>query len=100
MDVVEMLLISLPIMFPVIVGLGYDPIWFGIRMIVAREMAVITLPVGVNPFGMQSIAPRGTTLGDVATGSAPFVGVLRLLFGLLILFPEIAMWLPSTMIGP
>jgi len=98
-DVIGMLLISLPIMFPVVIELGLDPIWFGIIMIVSSEMALITPPVGVNLFVIQGIAPKGTTLGDVAIGSAPFVVVLWIFLLILIFFPDIAMWLPSTMIA-
>ena len=99
MDVMAMLFISLPIFMPIVVELGYHPVWWGIIMIVACEMALITPPVGVNLFVIKGIAPRGTTLMDVALGAAPFVLVLWVFLGLLVAFPEIVMWLPNRMKG-
>ena len=97
MDVMALLFISLPITVPIVVSLGYDPVWWGIIVIVSCEMALITPPVGVNLFVIQSVAPRGTKLADVAWGAAPFVGVLWVFLALLIAFPGIVMWLPELM---
>ena len=71
--------------------------WWGIIVIVSCEMALITPPVGVNLFVIQGVAPKGTKLGDVAWGAAPFVGVLWVFLALLIAFPDIVMWLPNLM---
>jgi C4-dicarboxylate transporter DctM subunit len=98
MDVLALLLISLPITLPIILSLGYDPIWWGIMVIVSCEMALITPPVGVNLFVIQGIAPKGTSLADVALGAAPFVGILWVFIGLLIAFPDIVMFLPNVML--
>jgi tripartite ATP-independent transporter DctM subunit len=97
MEVMGLLLISLPITFPVIVELGYDPIWWGILVIVSIEMSLITPPVGINLFIIKGIAPRGTTMSDIILGTMPFVGLLWVFVGLLIAFPDIVMWLPNVL---
>ena len=99
MDAIAMLLITIPIFVPMVLAMGYHPVWFGIIMIVACEMGMITPPVGIHLFVIQGIAPKGTTLADVALGAAPYVGIIWLLFLLMIAFPDIAMWLPSLMRG-
>lgn len=97
MDVLALLLISIPITVPIIQGIGYDPVWWGIIVVVSCEMALITPPVGVNLFVIHGIAPEGTTFSDVSMGAAPFVAVLWVFLGLLIAFPEVVMFLPNLM---
>jgi C4-dicarboxylate transporter DctM subunit len=98
MDVLALLLISLPITLPIILSLGYDPVWWGIMVLVSCEMALDTPPVGVSLIVIQGVAPKGTSLTDVALGAAPFVGILWVFIGLLLSFPEIVMFLPNAMI--
>jgi C4-dicarboxylate transporter DctM subunit len=95
METLSMMITTIPIVAPVMFGLGFDPIWFGIIVIILIEMALITPPVGLNLFVVQSLRKHGT-LNDVIAGSAPFVGVMILLIVLLTLFPGIALWLPGT----
>lgn len=94
MDVVSVILIATPLLLPVIKSMGYDPIWFGIVMAIACEMAVITPPVGLNLFVIKGISPESVSLGDVVYGSAPFVGVLLLALALFTAFPGLVLWLP------
>ncbi len=94
METLSMMITTIPIVAPVMIGLGFDPIWFGIVLIVLVEMALITPPVGLNLFVVQSLRSRGT-LNDVIIGSMPFVGSMVLLIVLLTIFPGIALWLPS-----
>lgn len=97
LDVIALIMIAVPIFLPVVIGAGYDAVWFGIIMVIAAEMALCTPPVGVNLFVIQGIAPPGTSLMTVARGAAPFIGVIWILLLLLIFFPEIITWLPSKM---
>lgn len=97
MDVLALLLISVPISLPIILKLGYDPVWWGILVIVSSETCLVTPPVGLNLFVIKGIAPEGTTLTDVAMGAAPFIGVIWGFNFLLIFFPDIAMWLPHVL---
>ncbi len=94
METLSMMITTIPIVAPVMIGLGFDPIWFGIVLIVLVEMALITPPVGLNLFVVQSLRSRGT-LNDVIIGSTPFVAVMVLLIVMLTAFPGIALWLPS-----
>ncbi|WP_019169977.1 TRAP transporter large permease [Pseudaminobacter salicylatoxidans] len=90
----SIMLITVPIIVPVVVAAGYDTIWFGVVMTLLLEAALITPPVGVNLFVVQSVRGRGS-LADVMIGAAPFVLTIMLMIGLLLAFPGIALWLPS-----
>ena len=94
METLSMMVATVPIITPVIVSLGFDPVWFGVIIILLIETAMITPPVGINLFVVQGARGRGAIL-DVMIGSAPFVLTLIIMIVLLVLFPEIAMWLPN-----
>lgn len=94
MDTLAMLITTAPLVVPVIVALGFDPLWFGVILIVLCEMGQITPPFGMNLFVVQSIRNKGNFL-DVVYGALPFCAVLLLLIALLIVFPQIALWLPT-----
>jgi TRAP-type C4-dicarboxylate transport system permease large subunit len=95
METLSMMVATVPIVAPVVFALGYDPIWFGILVILLIETAMITPPVGINLFVVQGLRKRGS-LNDVIIGSAPFVVTLLVMIGLLVAFPDIAMLLPRT----
>jgi len=97
MDGLAILMVSMPLFIPIIVNLGFDPVWFGILVTVNIEIALITPPVALNLF-LVSGTFRVPTY-DVIRGVAPFLGVLIVFLGLLIAFPQISLWLPSMMIG-
>ena len=77
------------------IGLGYDPVWLGIMIIILVEAALITPPVGMNLFVVQSLRKSGS-MNDVIVGSLPFVAAMFVMLLLLALFPAIAMWMPTT----
>jgi len=95
METLSMMITTIPIVAPVMFGLGFDPLWFGIIIIILIEMALITPPVGLNLFVVQSLRTHGT-LNDVIAGSVPFVAIMILLILLLTVFPGLALWLPQT----
>jgi tripartite ATP-independent transporter DctM subunit len=97
LEELSVMIIMLPILFPLVTGLGFDPVWFGIVMIVWLEMGFITPPVGINLFVIQGVA-RGSRMRDIAVGSTPFVLLLVLLVVILFLIPDLALWLPRQMI--
>jgi C4-dicarboxylate transporter, DctM subunit len=97
LEELSVMIIMLPILFPLVTGLGFDPVWFGIVMIVWLEMGFITPPVGINLFVIQGVA-RGSSMRDIAVGSTPFVLLLILLVVILFFVPELALWLPRQMI--
>lgn len=95
METLSMLLTTVPVVFPLIVSLGYDPVWFGILITVLMETALITPPIGVNLYVVQGIRRRAGPFNDVARGAAPFVLMMIGLIALLIAHPQIALYLPE-----
>ena len=91
-----MLMMTLPLVFPVIVGLGYDPIWFGIIAVRMAEVAFITPPVGMNVYAVRAVTPD-ITVEDIFKGTFWFLAMDMINIVLLIAFPIIALWLPGTM---
>ena len=98
LEELSVMIIMLPILFPLITGLGFDPIWFGIIMVVWLEIGFITPPVGLNLFVIQGLTP-GATARDMMLGTTPYVVMMILLVALLFLFPDLALWLPRQMTG-
>jgi tripartite ATP-independent transporter DctM subunit len=92
-----MLVLTLPIVFPVIVDLGYDPVWFGVMMVLVLEMGLISPPVGVNVFVVKGFA-EDVPMRQIFAGILPFWVAMLVCLILLVLFPQIALFLPNTMI--
>lgn len=93
-ETLSMMVITIPIVTPIIFSLGYDPVWFGIIMILFVELALITPPVGLNLYIVQA-ARRGEPFSDVLVGVIPYIIVMLLMAVLLIWFPQLALWLPE-----
>jgi C4-dicarboxylate transporter DctM subunit len=98
METLSMMITTIPIVAPVMFQLGFDPIWFGIVIVILIEMALITPPVGLNLFVVQSLR-RGGTLNDTIVGSLPFVAAMFAMLALLAAFPGLALWLPTLVNG-
>ena len=94
MDSMALIVVTLPIFYPVVRKLGFDPIWFGVMIVLLCEMGVITPPVGVNVFVIKGIAPE-VPLGEIFKGIFPFLYALILMAIVIMIVPEIATWLPS-----
>jgi len=95
METLSMMITTIPIVAPVMIALGFDPVWLGILIIILVEAALITPPVGMNLFVVQSLRKSGS-MNDVIIGSLPFVLAMFVMLLLLSLFPGIAMWMPNT----
>jgi len=95
MDQISILLLTIPVFFPLAAQLGYDPVWFGIVVLLALEMSLSTPPFGLLLFLMQGVAPKGTTLGMVARAAAPYLLCDLALMILLLLLPGLALFLPG-----
>ena len=91
-----MLVVTMPVVFPIITGLGFDPIWFGVICVIVIEMGLITPPVGINVFVVKGVA-SGVPMATIFRGVLPFWFAMAACLLLLILFPEIALYLPSQM---
>ena len=96
LDVFGMLVLSIPFVMPVVLALGIDPVWFGVFVVIMAEVALVTPPIGANVFVMRRIAPD-VPMEDIFWGVAPFVLGEFVVILLLVLFPAIALWLPSLM---
>jgi tripartite ATP-independent transporter DctM subunit len=97
MDVLSMMVATIPITFPIVVALGIDPVWFGIFIVLMCELGLITPPVGMNLFVVQGIRPDGGSIRDPIMGALPYVFILLGFTLLLIAFPGIVTWLPGQM---
>ena len=95
LDVWGMLILTIPFTLPIILNLGYDPIWYGVYAVIMAELALITPPVGINVYVMAKMAPD-VPLTKIFRGVAPFFIFTLFLVVLITLFPDIAMWLPRT----
>jgi len=91
--------LTLPILFPLIVSLGYDPIWFGVVVIKLSEIAQVTPPVGLNVFGLKGVAGDDVSIADIYKGIWPYVICDLIVLALLIAIPDIALWLPNLLMG-
>ncbi|MEO1313545.1 MAG: TRAP transporter large permease, partial [Pseudomonadota bacterium] len=98
METLSMLLTTAPLITPIVVALGYDPVWFGILLMVLLETALITPPIGINLYVVQGIRTRGA-ITDVMVGAAPFVVTMFAMIALLLAFPALALWLPGLFYG-
>ena len=96
MDAIGMLLLTLPVVYPAVVALGYDPIWFGIIVVKMAEICLITPPIGLNCFVVNGVRPD-IPLTTVFRGIFPFFLADVVTVGVFIAFPEIILWLPRTM---
>ena len=95
-DTTSMIVLTLPFVLPIIIGLGYDPIWFGVAMVLLVEMGLITPPVGLNVYTLHSFRPE-KPMTEIFAGAMPFLLVMIAMIALLTMFPAIATWLPATM---
>lgn len=94
MDALALITLTIPIFYPAVVALGFDPIWFGVMIVLITEMGVITPPVGVNVYVIKGIA-QDVPLETIFKGIFPFLIALVVMVGILMLFPQVATFLPS-----
>ena len=93
--------LTLPIIFPILVKLGYDPIWFGVIALKLTEIGAITPPVGLNVFAIKGVIPKSmnVSLEQIYKGCFPFILCDLVVLGLIVAFPAIALWLPELLMG-
>jgi hypothetical protein len=97
LDDIAILFLCMPIYVPIIKALGFDPVWFAVLYVMNMQMAYITPPYGLNLFYMKAVAPKEVTLSDIYRSIVPFLGLQAAALVLLIVFPKIALWLPSLL---
>ncbi len=96
MEELTMVLLTIPLFFPIVVSLGFDPVWFGVLIVMIVQIGLISPPVGMNLFVLNALIP-GVRLGQIFSGCWPFVAIMVGVLILLVLFPAISLWLPSLM---
>ena len=94
METLSMMVATVPIIAPIMIKAGYDPIWFGIVIIILMELAMITPPVGINLYVVQGLRKKGK-IDDVIIGTSPFIITMLLMLVILSIWPIIALWLPQ-----
>jgi tripartite ATP-independent transporter DctM subunit len=97
LDPIGIMLLTVPLFFPIIVQLGFDPVWFGVLFVVNMEMAFLTPPFGFNLFYMRSVAPKDVSMLDIYKAVLPFITLQFLALLLMMVFPELITWLPYKM---
>ena len=97
-EALAIIMVVSPIYWPIIQTMGLDPMWFATMLLLNMDMAEITPPYGLSLFVLKAVAPADTTLGDVYRSGIPFLGIQALVMTILILFPPLALWLPSMMV--
>jgi TRAP-type mannitol/chloroaromatic compound transport system permease large subunit len=95
MDVVAIMMITIPIFLPVIEAMGYSSLWFCVLMLINVEVALISPPFGMSLFVMKGVAPVKTEMRDIYIAALPFLGLNLIVMALLLVFPGIALWLPG-----
>ena len=97
LDPIGIMLITLPVFMPVVISLGFDPIWFGILFVINMEIGYMTPPFGFNLFYLKSVVPPGITMGDIYRSVIPFVIVQIIGMGIIMAYPKMATWLPDLL---
>lgn len=95
MDQLSIMMLTLPIFMPLVAHYAFDPVWFGVIMLLALELSLATPPFGLLLYVMVGVSPKGTTIGQVARAALPYILCTLLLVILLTIFPQIALWLPG-----
>ncbi|HSP57833.1 MAG TPA: TRAP transporter large permease [Halomonas sp.] len=95
-DAVSLIVVTTPVLLPLIEALGYDPLWFGIVMVLNLEIAVVTPPVGLNLYALRGVCPE-LSIEEIIRSALPFVGVQFLVLMLFVFFPSLSLWLPGLM---
>lgn len=95
-DSMAMMLLTLSFVMPIILKLGYDPIWWGVTFVLLAEIGLVTPPFGLNLFTIQGVLPKFSVM-YIARASLPFLGVMLLMVWILIVFPDLALWLPRLL---
>ena len=95
LDGLSIMVMTLPITLPLVVAAGWDPVWFGIFLVIMIELGLITPPIGFNLFVLQGIT--GRPIGEIARGAFPFFLLMLLSAVMITFFPGIALWLPEVL---
>ena len=96
-DQISQMMLTIPIFVPLAISLNFDPVWFGVIVVLALEISTTTPPFGLLLFVMMGVAPPGTTFSQVVYAGLPYIGCAFVLLALLIAVPEVVLFLPGLM---
>ncbi len=96
-DGISMMLMTLPFVYPIVLGMGFDAIWFGVLLVLVIEIALVTPPVGMNLFVIQGVSGPNTSISDVFMGSFPFLVCCCMMLAIISFFPEVVNWFPRLL---
>jgi TRAP-type mannitol/chloroaromatic compound transport system permease large subunit len=99
LDDTAMLLIVAPLYVPIVQELGFSMVWFGVLYVITCQIAYMTPPFGYNLFIMKAIAPKEITMVDIYRSAIPFIGIMVACMAIIMVFPQIALWLPNSVFG-
>jgi len=94
---ISIVMVTLPIFMPIVIAMGWDPVWFGAILVLNLEMATISPPFGMSLFVMKGVASAETTMNDIYKAAIPFIGLNLIVMAAMIAFPDIVLWLPGLM---
>jgi TRAP-type C4-dicarboxylate transport system permease large subunit len=95
LDIVSAVILTIPVLYPVILTVGFDPIWYGVMVVILIEMGLVTPPVGMDAFILSGVT--GIPLATIFRGAVPFLVAVIVCLIILAIFPQIALFLPNTM---
>ena len=95
-DAMALIMLTIPIIYPVILQLNYDPVWFGVVIVLISQIAVVTPPVGVNVYVIKGIAPE-VPIVSIFRGTFPFLIAMVILLAAIIWFPDLVLWFPNLL---
>jgi len=96
-NLLAIIMLTIPLFIPIVMALGFDPVWFAVIFLLTLEMGATSPPFGLSLFIMKGVAPPDTTMGDIYRAALPFLGCDLVILVLLLLFPTISLWLPNLM---
>ena len=99
LETLSMMITTIPIVMPIVLFFGIDPVWFGVFLVLMMEIALITPPLGMNLFIVQGVRPNGGSVMDVVWGAMPFTLIMLLMVAILIAFPQVALFVPDVLYG-
>jgi TRAP-type C4-dicarboxylate transport system permease large subunit len=95
MEQLAMLMLTIPIIMPLVKTLGFDPLWFGVLVLITLEIAAISPPFGLVLFVMKGVAPKDVAMGDIYRAALPYIVCNIIVLAIMIAFPALALWLPG-----
>ncbi len=98
LETLSMMIATIPVVTPIVIALGLDPVWFGIYLVIMMEMALLTPPMGMNLYVVQGVRGGGP-IRDVIIGTLPFLAVRMVVVAIIIVWPATILWLPNLMFG-